>query len=124
MTHPYTTHPAPVTPHSGTILGFFLGDELPWNGLPYADVETYARAVRATFPAGTAVIYTNAAWPTQLPTMPGAPQRAGGIASVPDANLWRAVRHFPGRFFTILTVPSWVCAGIHMCGALPSPVCA
>ena len=25
---------------------------------------------------------------------------------------------------TVLTVLSWICAGIYMCGALPSPVCA
>ena len=31
--------------------------------------------------------------------------------------------HF-GSISTILTALSWICAGIHMCGALPSPVCA
>ena len=29
-----------------------------------------------------------------------------------------------GSLSTILTVLSWICAGIYMCGALPSPVCA
>ena len=29
-----------------------------------------------------------------------------------------------GPIFTILTVLSWICVGIHMCGALPCPVCA
>ena len=29
-----------------------------------------------------------------------------------------------GSISTILTVSSWICAGIYMCGALPSPVCA
>ena len=29
-----------------------------------------------------------------------------------------------GPISTILTVLSWVCAGIYMCGALPCPVCA
>ena len=29
-----------------------------------------------------------------------------------------------GSISTILTVLSWICAGIHTCGALPSPVCA
>ena len=29
-----------------------------------------------------------------------------------------------GPIFTILTVLSWICVGIHMCGALPSPVLA
>ena len=29
-----------------------------------------------------------------------------------------------GSILTILTVLSWICAGIHICGALPCPVCA
>ena len=29
-----------------------------------------------------------------------------------------------GPISTILTVLSWICAGIYMCGARPSPVCA
>ena len=29
-----------------------------------------------------------------------------------------------GSISTILTVLSWICAGVYMCGALPSPVCA
>ena len=29
-----------------------------------------------------------------------------------------------GSISTILTVLSWICVGIHMCKALPSPVCA
>ena len=29
-----------------------------------------------------------------------------------------------GSISTILTALSWICAGIYMCGALPSPVCA
>ena len=29
-----------------------------------------------------------------------------------------------GSISTVLTVLSWICAGIYMCGALPSPVCA
>ena len=28
-----------------------------------------------------------------------------------------------GSISTMLTVLSWICAGIYMCGALPSPVC-
>ena len=90
------------------VIGFFLGDEMLWNGcgrnpplqprvcsrtlmgshpsvfsrggsllpsiyadgrssdryrLTLAELQTYAQAVRATFPPGTAIIYTNAAWP-------------------------------------------------------------
>ena len=29
-----------------------------------------------------------------------------------------------GSISTILTILSWICAGIYMCGALPSPACA
>ena len=29
-----------------------------------------------------------------------------------------------GSNSTILTILSWICAGIYMCGARPSPVCA
>ena len=29
-----------------------------------------------------------------------------------------------GSISTVLTVLSWICADIYMCGALPSPVCA
>ena len=29
-----------------------------------------------------------------------------------------------GSISTILTVLSWICVGIHMCGALPAPFCA
>ena len=36
----------------------------------------------------------------------------------------RPVRQRSGSLSTVLTVLSWICAGIYMCGALPSPVCA
>ena len=39
-------------------------------------------------------------------------------------NNWMQVRHFPAQFPPFLTVLSWICVEIHMCGALPSPVCA
>ena len=29
-----------------------------------------------------------------------------------------------GSISTILTISSWICAGMDMCGSLPSPVCA
>ena len=76
---------------NGSIIGFFLGDELPWNGLPLAQVQAMARAVRASFPVGTAVIYTNAAWPTQLPTMAGQyPHDAGSPALCPPHRVQTA----------------------------------
>jgi hypothetical protein len=87
---------------NGSALGFFLGDELLWNGMAFAEMETYADAVRAVYPrtAGSgegvsvrrdAVIYTNAAWPTLFPTIPGEPTSPGDIGAVPDAQLWLRV---------------------------------
>lgn len=51
---------------NGTIFGFFLGDELVWNCLPVADLNTYAAAVRASFPrgapgSGAAILWQNEA---------------------------------------------------------------
>ena len=46
------------------------------------------------------------------------------IPALPQfAAVW-GVRHFPSQFFTVLTVLSWICVGMHGCGALPSPVLA
>jgi hypothetical protein len=36
---------------NGTIVGFFLGDELMWNGFPYAELVAYSDAMRAAFPS-------------------------------------------------------------------------
>ena len=36
----------------------------------------------------------------------------------------RACTALSGPIFTILTVLSWICVGIHRCEAMPSPVCA
>jgi len=44
---------------NGTIVGFFLGDENVWNGLPPASLDVAAQAVRAAFPS--AIIWTNEA---------------------------------------------------------------
>jgi hypothetical protein len=77
---------------NNSLLGFFLGDELLWNGMTFVELKTYARAVRTAFPTNTgAIIYTNAAWPTFFPTMPGQKQTFGTLGAVPDANLWSSV---------------------------------
>jgi hypothetical protein len=88
---------------NGTLLGFFLGDELLWNGMNFTEIEAYATMVRRSFPRGggggeagsrstpAAVIYTNAAWPTLFPTMPGEPTAVGDIAAVPSTSLWLRV---------------------------------
>lgn len=77
---------------NGTIIGFFLGDELLWNGLPLVAMEEYVNVVRATFPVGSAILYTNGAYPTaQYPTFPGQTELHGSVSNVPDENLWRSV---------------------------------
>jgi hypothetical protein len=82
-------------------LGFFLGDELLWNGLNFTEMVEYADCVRKTFPNGTAIIYTNAAWPTLFPTTPGEPTSAGDIGAVPQAQCyWVAVTQ-------IAATPGW-----------------
>ena len=44
--------------------------------------------------------------------------RATAIARAADGTA------LSGPIFTVLTVLSWIYVGIHMCKALPSPVCA
>ncbi|KAH3764036.1 hypothetical protein Pelo_4102 [Pelomyxa schiedti] len=44
----------------GTIVGFFMGDELTWGGLPYADLVKTVDLVAGDFPS--AIIYYNEAW--------------------------------------------------------------
>ena len=75
---------------NGSALGFFLGDELLWNGLNFTEIEIYINVVRKRFPrnSSNAIIYTNAAWPTLFPTTPGEPTSTGNIGAVPNANLW------------------------------------
>ena len=41
-----------------------------------------------------------------------------------NSRMRAACTSLSGSISTILTVLSWICVGIHMCGALPSPVCA
>lgn len=55
---------------NGTIHGFFFGDELMWNGLPYAELVEWSDAVRVLFP--DAWLWENEATPVLLcdPTAP------------------------------------------------------
>ena len=59
------------------------------NGLPFTELQSYASALRAAFPA--AVLYYNEAWPALVPTMPGAGQYVGTMGAIPDAQLLRSV---------------------------------
>lgn len=43
----------------GTLLGFNLGDELVWNGLPFDKLTLVADSVRSRFPRGEAIIWYN-----------------------------------------------------------------
>ena len=38
--------------------------------------------------------------------------------------MWHGGTALPGPISTVLTGLSWICMGIYMCGAPPSPVCA
>jgi len=46
---------------SKVLTGFFLGDELTWNGLSFNNLQFVANMIRNTFP--TALIYYNEAYP-------------------------------------------------------------
>ena len=46
---------------NGTIIGFFLGDELMWNGLPYQSLTEWSNALRHAFPS--AFLWENEATP-------------------------------------------------------------
>ena len=56
-TNPYITRP----PRPLRRRSFNFGDELVWNCLPPADLETAANAVRADFPRGSAILWYNEA---------------------------------------------------------------
>jgi hypothetical protein len=72
---------------NNSMLGFFLGDELLWNGMSFVELTKYAKAVRTAFPTDTgAILYTNAAWPTFFPTMPGQKQALGTLGGGPYTN--------------------------------------
>ena len=47
-------------------------------------------------------------------------EKLGGITSSPISH----GTALSGSISTVLTVFSWICVGIHRCGALLSPVCA
>jgi hypothetical protein len=91
---------------NGSLLGFFLGDELLWNGLPFIELQAYSATMRAVF-GHKAVLYENEAWPSLIPTMKGAGQYAGDLGATPDAELllhvpaeldWFSVDIYPDMF--------------------------
>ncbi len=91
---------------NGSLLGFFLGDELLWNGLSFNQLQVYARTMRAIF-GPRAILYENEAWSSLLPTMKGAGQYVGTLGATPDAQLllhvpvelnWFSVDLYPDFF--------------------------
>ena len=56
---------------NGTVVGFFLGDELMWNGLSYVQLTEWSSALRAIFPSS--FIWENEAYPVYS-CDPSAPQ--------------------------------------------------
>jgi hypothetical protein len=75
---------------NGTVLGFFLGDELLWNGLTFSSLQAYVQLMRAAFPP-PAILYYNEAWPSLLPTPAGIAQYVGDIGHLPDKQLLQFV---------------------------------
>lgn len=53
--------------HNNTIMGFNMGDELVWNCLKPADLETAIDQVRNSYPVGQAIIWYNEAAMIQDP---------------------------------------------------------
>ena len=43
--------------NNGSALGFFLGDELLWNGLTFKEMSLYATVVRESFPVGQCCLH-------------------------------------------------------------------
>ena len=91
---------------NGTALGFFLGDELLWNGLSFGELQSYVRLMRAAFPAPV-VLYYNEAYPSLLPTPAGTGQYVGDVGHLPDRQLlqhvpreldWFSVDVYPDMF--------------------------
>lgn len=79
---------------NGTIFGFFLGDELTWNGLPYSALLTTVNTVRASFPSAT--IYYNEAYPvfTEDKNSYGG---TIGYNAVPTGLNWISIDFYPNE---------------------------
>jgi len=84
---------------NGTIFGFFLGDELIWNNLPYNDLVFASKTIKAAFPNAT--LYYNEAYPvfTQNINSQGHP---ANYTAVPASFDWVSIDFYPveGTFQT------------------------
>lgn len=83
---------------TGSIFGFFMGDELISNGLPYADLVRAANAVKASFPDST--VYFNAGRGS-INNFPGEPQWQGPVPAAVD---WISFDMYPDI---------WTVGGVH-----------
>lgn len=90
---------------SGAAMGIFLGDELLWDCVPYADLVTAANLVRADLdrekpgPSRRAIIYWNEAFPPLDDAKMWAAQcgSAATFPSVPDAVDWVSIDYYPNE---------------------------
>ena len=77
--------------------------------------EDIPAQVGALFPAGLKALYGS---------MGEQPFGAHWSSTFNSGSPYVTGTALSGPIFTILTVSSWICVGIHMCGALTSPDCA
>ena len=83
---------------AGDLMGFFMGDELISNGLPYDDLVVATNAVKASFPNAT--VYFNAGRGS-INDFPGEPQWTG---PVPESVDWISFDMYPDI---------WTVGGVH-----------
>jgi len=104
---------------NGTALGFFLGDELLWNGLSFASLQTYVRLMRSAFPP-PAVLYYNEAWPSLLPTPAGVGEYVGDVGHLPAKQLLQFVPRELDWFSVDIYPDTFSSAGLPIICALPT----
>jgi len=78
---------------SGLVMGFFMGDELTWNGLPYNDLVLSIEMVRASFPKPAIILY-NEAYPVFTQDINSHNQKIG-YNTVPTALDWLSMDFYP-----------------------------
>ena len=80
---------------AGTVIGAFLGDELLWGGLPYADLVSAVKLVRASFPRPF-IIYANEALPVLQEDLNGKGQKVN-YTTVPEGQDWLSIDFYSFR---------------------------
>jgi len=77
---------------NGTVAGFFVGDELCWNGLPYDQLLTVISTIRSSFPSS--IIYYNEAYPVFTNDVNYLGQTVN-YSSVPSELDWISIDIYP-----------------------------